>query len=91
MLRRQFTWDELRWVRLAKALVHMGELISTAITLDVIPSDPDDNCLLEGAVAGRTHVIVSGDLDLRRLGTYDRIAIATPRDFMRRLGMPEHP
>jgi hypothetical protein len=35
--------------------------------------------------------VLQGDLDLRRLGTCDGIAIATPRDFIRRLGMPEHP
>jgi len=71
-------------------LRHVGELITTAITLDTI-SDPDDHRLLEGAVAGRAHVIVSGDRNLRRLGAYDGIAIVSPRDFMRMLGMPEHP
>jgi hypothetical protein len=35
--------------------------------------------------------VLQGNRDLRRLGTYDRIAIAAPRDFMRRLGMPERP
>jgi predicted nucleic acid-binding protein len=69
---------------------HVGELTTPAITLNTI-SDPDDHHLLEGAVDGRVHVIVSGDLDLRRLGTYDGIAIAMPRDFMRRLGMPAYP
>lgn len=67
-----------------------GELITPAITLDTI-SDPDDHRRLEGAVAGRAHVVVSGDLDRRRLGTCDGIAIISPRDFMRMLAMPEHP
>jgi hypothetical protein len=34
---------------------------------------------------------VSGDLDLRSLSAYDGIAFVSPRDFMRRLAMPEHP
>jgi putative PIN family toxin of toxin-antitoxin system len=90
-LRRKFACDEPRLTRLAKALAHVAELITPAITLDAIPSDPDDNRILECAVAGRAHVIVSGDRDLRCLGTYDGIAIVAPRDFMRRLGMPERP
>jgi len=90
-LRRKFTWDEPQVVRLAKALVHVGELITPAITLDVVPTDPDDNRILECAVAGRAHVIVSGDRDLRHLGAYEGVAIVSPRDFMRMLGMPEHP
>jgi predicted nucleic acid-binding protein len=89
-LRHKFAWDEPQLFQLAKALVHVGELIPPAVTLDVIASDPDDHRILEGAVDGRVHVIVSGDLDLRRLGTYDGITIATPRDFMRRLGMLEY-
>jgi len=77
-------------IQLAKALVHVGDLITPAITLNTF-SDPDDHRLLEGAVAGRVHAIVSGGLDHRRLGTCDGIAIVTPRDFMRMLGMPEYP
>ena len=41
--------------------------------------------------ASRVHVIVSGNRDRRRLGTCDGIAIAAPRDFMRRFSMPEYP
>jgi predicted nucleic acid-binding protein len=78
-------------IQLAKALVHVGDLITPAIILDIITSDPDDPRILACAVVGRVHVIVSGDLDLRRLSAYDGITIAAPRDFMRRPGMPEHP
>jgi predicted nucleic acid-binding protein len=78
-------------IQLAKVLVHLGDLITPAITLDIIASDPDDPRILACAVVGRVHVIVSGDLDLRRLSAYDRIAIAAPRDFMHMLGIPEHP
>lgn len=90
-LRRKFAWDEPHLIRLAKALAHVGELITPAITLAVVPNDPDDNRILECAVAGSANVIVSGDLDLRNLGAYDGIAIVAPRDFMRMLGIPERP
>ena len=56
-----------------------------------MPADPNDHRILEGAVAGRVSVVVSGDRDFRRLSAYDGIAIVAPHNFMRLLGMPEHP
>jgi putative PIN family toxin of toxin-antitoxin system len=89
-LRHKFAWEEPELIQLAKALAHVGELITPAITLDVIPTDPDDNRILECAVAGSAHLIVSGDRDLRHLRTYEGISIVVPRDFMRMLSIPEH-
>jgi len=47
-----------------------------------VKSDPDDNRVLECAVAGRADYIVSGDKHLRGLGSYDGIRILTVRQFM---------
>ena len=55
-------------------------------TLHVILHDPDDNRILECAVEGQAHLIVSGDRDLRRLKIYQGIPIVTPTDFLRTLG-----
>jgi len=51
-----------------------------------ITNDPDDNRILECAVEGQAHLIVSGDRDLRRLKVYQGIPIVTPTDFLRTLG-----
>lgn len=90
-LRDKFVWPEPEIVRLIKVLARVGELVTPQITLDVIEADPDDNRILECAVAGQANVIVSGDRDLRRLRVYDGIPIVVPRDFMRMLGLPEAP
>jgi uncharacterized protein len=50
--------------------------------LDVIPDDPDDNRILECAIASQAGYIVSGDHHLLRLGNYRGIHILKVADFM---------
>lgn len=52
------------------------------IVLDVIPDDPDDNRVLECALAGHADIVVSGDHHLRNLGSYADIPIITVRQFL---------
>ena len=48
----------------------------------MITDDPPDNRYLECVVEGEAEYIVSGDQLLVRLGTYQGIAILTPRAFL---------
>jgi hypothetical protein len=48
--------------------------------LDVIPEDPDDNRILECAIAAQAGFVVSGDGHLLRVGSYRRILKVA--DFM---------
>lgn len=50
--------------------------------LAVVSRDPDDNRVIEAAVAGAVDFIVSGDDDLRALGSYLDIPIVTPARFL---------
>lgn len=50
--------------------------------LDVVVDDPDDNRVLECALAGKSDRIVSGDKHLLRLGSYEGIPIMTVREFL---------
>jgi hypothetical protein len=85
VLREDFHWEERRLRRRLKLLVRMGEIVTPQSTLHVILHDPDDNRILECAVEGQAHLIVSGDRDLRRLQIYQGIPIVTPTDFLRTL------
>jgi predicted nucleic acid-binding protein len=60
----------------------ISELVSTIATLAVIKADPDDDRVLECAIAGRADHIVSGDRHLLKLGSYKNIPIVTVRQFM---------
>ncbi len=44
--------------------------------------DPDDNRVIETAVAGRAATIVSGDKDLLALGAYEHINIVRPAEWL---------
>jgi putative PIN family toxin of toxin-antitoxin system len=43
--------------------------------------DPDDDRVLEAAIAGKADVIVSGDRDILILGAFEGIPIVQPRAF----------
>lgn len=44
--------------------------------------DPDDNKVLETAVVGKCHYLITGDKDLLTLGGYNRIQIVAPAEFL---------
>ena len=48
--------------------------------------DPDDDMVLETAVAGRADCIVTGDQDLLVLDPFQGIRILVPADFLREVG-----
>jgi putative PIN family toxin of toxin-antitoxin system len=53
--------------------------------LEVMVEDPNDNPILECAVAAGADVIVSGDTDLLRVGRFRGIRIVSPAEFLRSL------
>lgn len=57
-------------------------VVEPGFELNAVPDDPDDNRVLECAVAGKANSIVSGDRHLLRLGSFEEITIVTVRQFM---------
>jgi len=51
----------------------------------VVGEDPDDDRIIEAAIAGRADAIVSGDRHLLALRDFRGIAILTPRQLLNRL------
>lgn len=67
----------------------IGELVRAAVHVDPdlakIPQvcrDPDDDFILAVAAEGGANWIVTGDLDLRVLGSYCGVEIVTPARFL---------
>jgi putative PIN family toxin of toxin-antitoxin system len=56
--------------------------VSPTEPVDAVPTDPDDNRVLECAAAARSAVVVSGDADLLRLGSFRGASIQKPADFL---------
>lgn len=59
-----------------------AELVMPGISLAVIKDDPDDDRVLECAIAGKANFVVSGDRHLLKLGSYKGIPIMSVRQFM---------
>ena len=82
---RRFEWIE--WdirVRL-KTITKSSKIVMPQTVPDVIKEDPDDNHILACALAGKANLIVSRDLDLLRLKSYEGIGIMSPIDFLHTL------
>lgn len=63
-------------------IVEVATLVQPLVSLAVIRDDPDDNMVLECAVAGGADFIVSGDKHLLSLVEYEGIRILSPADFL---------
>jgi|SRR5579883_791136 putative PIN family toxin of toxin-antitoxin system len=81
--------DKLSWT--APALREVEVLLDRCTTqfhttqnLDVVPSDPDDNRIIECAVESASEYIITGDGDLLRIGTCLGIRIIRVSEFLRR-------
>jgi uncharacterized protein len=78
--RRPADWLEQAETHLRAITKH----VSPAEQVDAVIADPDDNRVLECAVAADSEVIVSGDTDLLQLGTFRSIPVMTVAIFLSR-------
>lgn len=81
VLRRKFGWSQSRIRAAAKRTWRAAAEMDPEQALTDCP-DPDDNRVLECAVAGVAHFIVTGDRDLLQLQPYRGVSIMTPRVFL---------
>ena len=56
-------------------------------TLNVVADDPDDNRVVECAIAGKADCIVSGDRHLLKMDSHQGISILTVRSFLESSGI----
>lgn len=89
--RRALAYDRVRRVHrlnddeldeLVARLKRFATIVEPTTSLAVVLDDPDDNRVLECAVAAAAEVIVTGDKHLRSLGGFRGIRILSPADFL---------
>jgi predicted nucleic acid-binding protein len=85
VLRDKFGWDEDRLERYLPTLWNLGERVTPRRRVNAVKEDPDDNRIVECALAAGADTIVSGDGHLLRLGGFEGISILNPREFLRTL------
>lgn len=64
-----------------EVIKHAATIVQPKTSVYVIQEDPDDNKILEAAIAGKATTIISGDKHVLQLQTYKNIPIQKPREF----------
>jgi uncharacterized protein len=85
-LRGKFSVPEIKSLAFLFQLKSNARVVHPSVVLSAVPGDPDDNRVLECAVAGEADFIVSGDKHLLRLGSHAGIVIVTVRQFLQNAG-----
>jgi putative PIN family toxin of toxin-antitoxin system len=67
---------------IAADLAEFATLVEPTERLQVVLDDPDDDKLLDAAVAGHADFIISGDHHLLELRTYRGIRVVSPAVFV---------
>ena len=81
----------LTTAQIARALrLLQTDAIQTAITVSVqgVASHPEDDLVLTIALSAGADYLVTGDGQLLRLGSYQRVTIIGPREMLQRLAPP---
>lgn len=84
VLRDKFGWPEDDLNQLDAELASFTMKVAPSKRLAVVTTDPDDDRILECAVASRSSVLVSGDRHLLSLGQYEGIPIIRVAEFLER-------
>jgi putative PIN family toxin of toxin-antitoxin system len=82
ILRDKFGWSKEALDEAAASIGDFTRRVRPSEAIDAVMADPDDNRVLECAVAAASQFIVTGDGDLLRLGSYRAIQILRVADFM---------
>lgn len=61
------------------------EIVYPSQILAVVKNDEDDNRVLEAAMEGKCHYIITGDKHLLDLGNFKGIQILTPSQFLEKM------
>lgn len=80
-LNKKFHWSEERINFYIDDVKTMSEIVIPKEKLEIIKRDPEDNKILECALAGNADLIVTLDQDLIKFKSFKGIAIIHPKTF----------
>lgn len=89
-LQQKLGMSAIQSARAAMEILSFSRLAPITNTLHVVAADPDDDKVLECALAGGATHIVTGDRHLLSLGSYQGIPIVRATDFLQRVSVSRH-
>lgn len=81
-IRRKYSFTGEELDHYITSLRENANLVQPTVTLDAVKADPDDNAIVECAIAGDADYIITGDMHLLNLGSYGDIQIIRPATFL---------
>jgi len=88
VLRRKFDFSEAAAYQAEVLLRRISIVVEPQRELAIITEDPEDNRVLEAAVAGNAEIVISGDHHLLELETFGPIPIMHPRELLKKIVSP---
>lgn len=83
VLLKKFNFSTARVRAIEGKIKSQFKVVQPKFSITILKDIPD-NRVLEAAVAGRCHFIVTGDKELLALRKFKKIAIISPDEFLRR-------
>lgn len=81
----KFDFSEEQKTKFKNLILEVATFIQPKEKVDVIKEDPDDNMILEVALAGNVDYIITGDPHLLKLKEFKGIKIVKARDFIEQI------
>lgn len=91
VLLNKFRWSEDTLDETISELLDFTQLVNPMQSLRVIAGDPDDDRVIECAIASSSQFIVSGDKHLLRLVHYQNVRIVKVSEFLTLTKEPRKP
>ena len=88
ILREKFQWSKEELQAVHSDMLTYTQYTTPIQALTVVAADPDDDRVVECAVAAGSQFIVTGDNDLLQLGNYGDIRIVRVAEFLRLMQIP---
>ncbi|MFH0816790.1 MAG: putative toxin-antitoxin system toxin component, PIN family [Methanobacteriota archaeon] len=83
--RPKFPYSQEQIKEILAMTIKISEVVHPKSKVNLVKDDPDDNKVIEAAIAGKAGYIVTGDKHLLTLKRVRGIEIITPKDFIQRL------
>lgn len=82
---QKFDFSEDQKNKFKNLILELANFFASKEKVDIIKEDPDDNVILETALAGSVDYIITGDIHLLRLKEFRGIKILKAKEFLEKL------
>jgi len=88
LLRPKFKLSKSFVKEFIRELEEITELVEPKRRVKVVKADPDDDRIIECAIAAKADYLISGNKDLYELESFEDILILTPTQFLEKFNFP---